>query len=321
MREKITSWNSETVGSGSVVNEVQFSYNDFGQMTHDYQAHGGAVNTSTSPKVQYGYANGSANTVRPSTLTYPNGRVLTYSYGSVDSTADVLSRVAGIVDDDVDSTHLADYSYLGLGTFVEVDYAEPEIRYTLVGTAGGDDPNTGDIYRGFDRFGRIKDSYWRDYGNSTDVDRIKHGYDRNGNRTYRENTLATANNAYFDEVYQYDAIHGAREAECPEGWSYQQHFRAVLDARHNWQLAEVHGRLGWRRHVESGPKQSLKPSQRNLKYYRIDRAIVDYSGLQSSWQHDSHTQAWHPDVVLYRSVRCLESTHQFGRRFWNSCSI
>ncbi len=33
MAEKITSWNGETVGSGSVVNEVQFAYNDFGQIT------------------------------------------------------------------------------------------------------------------------------------------------------------------------------------------------------------------------------------------------------------------------------------------------
>jgi len=34
MREKITSWNAATVGSGSVVNEVQFAYNDFGQVIH-----------------------------------------------------------------------------------------------------------------------------------------------------------------------------------------------------------------------------------------------------------------------------------------------
>ena len=39
MREKLTSWNGETVGSGSVVNEVQFAFNDFGQITADYQAH------------------------------------------------------------------------------------------------------------------------------------------------------------------------------------------------------------------------------------------------------------------------------------------
>ena len=165
MREKITSWNGETVGSGSVVNEVQFAYNEFGQLIDDYQAHASAVNTSTTPKVQYAYANGSANTIRPTSITYPNGRAINYGYGSADSMADVLSRVAALIDSDGGATHLADYSYLGLGTFVEVDYTEPDIKYTLVGTAGGNDPDTGDIYRGFDRFGRIKDSYWYNYGN------------------------------------------------------------------------------------------------------------------------------------------------------------
>jgi YD repeat-containing protein len=38
MREKITSYDNATVGSGSVVNEVEFAYNEFGQITHDYQA-------------------------------------------------------------------------------------------------------------------------------------------------------------------------------------------------------------------------------------------------------------------------------------------
>ena len=195
MKVKLTSWNGETIGSGSVVNEVQFAYNNFGQITADYQAHGGVVNTSTTPKVQYGYADGSANTIRPTTLTYPNGRAITYDYAASNSMADALSRKAGIVDDDISATHLADYSYLGVNSFVLVDYTEPEIKYTLVGTSGGYDPDTGDIYRGLDRFGRVKDCYWYNYGTSNDVDRIKYGYDLNGSRTFRENLVATANSA------------------------------------------------------------------------------------------------------------------------------
>ena len=46
------------MGFGNVLNQVQSLYNDFGQQTHSYQAHGGSVNMSTTPKVQYGYANG-----------------------------------------------------------------------------------------------------------------------------------------------------------------------------------------------------------------------------------------------------------------------
>jgi YD repeat-containing protein len=211
MRETITSWNNAAVTSGDIVNQVQFTYNDFAQLTADYQSHSGAVNTSTTPKVQYGYANGSANTIRPTTLTYPDGRVLTYDYGSTDSMSDALSRIASIVDDDAGSTHLADYSYLGLSTFVETDYTEPDIKYTLVGTAGGNDPDTGDIYRGLDRFGRIKDSYWYDYGSASDVDRIKYGYDRAGNRLWRENVVARSLSKEFDELYEYDAVHRLKD--------------------------------------------------------------------------------------------------------------
>jgi RHS repeat-associated protein len=104
------------------------------------------------------------------------------------------------------SLALAQYSYLGGGTFVVNDYTEPDIKWTLADLSGTNDPDTGDIYSGFDRFGRVKDNRWYNYGSATDTDRIKYGYDRNGNRTYRENTVATAAGAKFDEQYLYDLI-------------------------------------------------------------------------------------------------------------------
>ena len=45
---KLTSYDNATVGSGSIVNEVQLAFNNFAQITHDYQSHSGAVNTSTT---------------------------------------------------------------------------------------------------------------------------------------------------------------------------------------------------------------------------------------------------------------------------------
>jgi hypothetical protein len=56
-----------------------------GQLVTEYQEVNGAVNTSASPKVQYAYSftnTGSMNHSRPTTLTYPNGRVLTHNYNS-----------------------------------------------------------------------------------------------------------------------------------------------------------------------------------------------------------------------------------------------
>ncbi|MBX3442846.1 MAG: hypothetical protein KF774_10590 [Planctomyces sp.] len=181
-------------------------------MTHDYQSHAGAVNTMTTPNVQYAYANGSDNTIRPTALTYPDGRVLNSSYGTTDGIDDAASRVASLIDDD-GTSHLADYAYLGMGTFVEQDDAEPDVKWTLADLAGSDDPDTGDIYSGFDRFGRVKDNRWRDYGSSVDADRIRYGYDRASNRIWRENAVATAQSKDFDELYTNDAIHRLKDLQ------------------------------------------------------------------------------------------------------------
>ncbi len=51
-----------------------------------------------------------------------------------------------------------------------------------------------------DRFDRIIDHTWKK--GATDVVRIKHGYDRVGNRLYREDGVGTN----FSEVYAYDGV-------------------------------------------------------------------------------------------------------------------
>ncbi len=52
----------------------------------------------TTPYVQYGYASGSGNTVRPTEVTYPDGREIALDYGSAGSMADALSRVGSLID-------------------------------------------------------------------------------------------------------------------------------------------------------------------------------------------------------------------------------
>ncbi|QDT44041.1 hypothetical protein Pan241w_41460 [Gimesia alba] len=214
LNTEIGSYKNATAGQGTLVNEVQFAYNDFRQAITSYQSHAGEVNVSTSPKVQTSFANGSDNTIRPASLTYPDGRVLSYSYGSSGSIDDATSRVAAIVDDDLSATHLAEYSYLGMRSPVIADETEPDVKYTLVGTAGGNDPDTGDIYRGMDRFGRIKESLWYDYGASADKANIQYGYDRASNRTWRYNPLDTTHS--FDEFYSYDGLQRLKETDRGE---------------------------------------------------------------------------------------------------------
>ena len=204
MKSELASWNNASVTSGDVVNDCQFVFNEFGQLETEYQEHYGEVNTSTTPSIQYAFADGSANTIRPTGITYPNGRAQSYLFSSSGSMPDALSRIDSIQDDD--STVLAQYDYLGQSTFVNTDYTQPSIQWTMINLAGTNDPVTGDIYSGFDLFGRVKDNRWYNYGTDTDVDRILYGYDPNGNRLFRQNTVATANGAYFDELYTNDLI-------------------------------------------------------------------------------------------------------------------
>jgi hypothetical protein len=64
---------------------VKMAYNGFGQLVTEYQEHSGAVSTSNTPKVQYAYAGGSDNHIRPTSVTYPSGRTIAYDYaGSAD---------------------------------------------------------------------------------------------------------------------------------------------------------------------------------------------------------------------------------------------
>lgn len=92
-------------------------------LQHSPSSLSGAVNTGTTPNVKYGYADGTAGTVRPTSMTYPNGRVLTFSYGAWEAMNDRLSRIESLIDND--GTRLADYTRLGIDRTVEVTSPQP----------------------------------------------------------------------------------------------------------------------------------------------------------------------------------------------------
>jgi RHS repeat-associated protein len=241
MVEKVTSY-SDAAGT-TPVNEVQNVYNSFGQFQEQYQEHSGSVNTGTTPKVVYSYADGSANTIRPTSMTYPSGRVLEYLYD--DTAADKLSRIRTLRWDETD---VCRYSYLGLSTFVMTDYLQPQVKldYAL---GSGANP-----YAGFDRFGRIIDLLWAKYGASgsssssssggagEDLVHLKYGYDRASSRTHREDLVAQGYGKDFDELYGYDGLHRLKkfhrgrltdDNQAITSPTFQQGWQ--LDATGNWQ--------------------------------------------------------------------------------------
>ena len=126
--------------------------------------------------MQYSYADGSNNTIRITGGTYPSGRNVVDDYGTSGSINDAASRILGMRESGA-STNLVQYEYLGLGGFVNTEYPEPSLENTLIGS--GNDPDTGDIYHGLDRFGRVKDALWQTTGGTpTAKAQIQYGYDR-----------------------------------------------------------------------------------------------------------------------------------------------
>jgi hypothetical protein len=173
----------------TVVNQVQDVYNGFGQLVTEYQAHGGAVNTSTSPQVNYTYQL-AAGASRLSSLTYPDGRVLHFGYDNSVLDNDI-SRVDYLADDNPASgqavgIHLQDYLYLGLNTIVQRTDGNG-IALTYIKQSGESNGDAGDQYSGIDRFGRIADQRFVPVGSpSSPTDRFQYAYDRDSNVLSRQ---------------------------------------------------------------------------------------------------------------------------------------
>src|SRR6266852_3450015 len=131
--------------------------------TREDQPHSGIVFTSgpnVSPEVQYAYTemSGGVNNSRLSSLTYPNGRVLSYNYTTgLDSN---ISRLSSLSDT---SATLESYTYLGLGTVVRRSHPQTGVNLTYIQQSGDTLYNADgdDQYTGLDRFGRVIDQFSR----------------------------------------------------------------------------------------------------------------------------------------------------------------
>ena len=203
--QNITSYAS-TGGTGTVVNDVQFALNDFSQVTSTYQSHSGAVNTSTTPNVQQAYDTTTSGSVfsarhRRQSITYPNGRVIYYDYGTSGGAYDVLSEVRTIWDTSTSGTALATYDFNGAGSTLAVKtLPQPSLKLDYFqGTSGA--------YAGLDRFGRVADHYWKGYGTTPDRDRFHYAYDYSSSRTYKDLDAAIYSGNNRDEAYTYDGLH------------------------------------------------------------------------------------------------------------------
>jgi RHS repeat-associated protein len=211
---KITSHSA--VSGGVIVNEVQRDYSPFGLLVSDWQSHSGAVATSgvsVTPRALYGYTAGTGNKLRRTTVTYPNTtRVLNLEYGAANTIDDHLGRIATL---DIAGTNIAAYTYCGADWQVEVNYPAANLELTFKQQTGDPTGDAGDIYTGYDRFGRAIDLRWRVASTNAHLERVQYGFDRADRRQWRRRIGVGTPFPVFpditvdgegDRYYRYDAL-------------------------------------------------------------------------------------------------------------------
>ena len=188
-----TSYSSTAGGTANIVNQVADTYNAFALLTDEQQSVSGAV-TSSTPAVLYGYAVGTSTPTRLTSMTYPNGRVLTYGYMSGADSA--VGRVSYLADSD--GTVLAQYGYLGLDEIDDVSNPEPGITLDL-----GHKNGSGQLDR-VDQFNRATDMVFAETGGN--IQEILAGYDVSGNEFWQADPTAASNGVYLDKLLGYNAL-------------------------------------------------------------------------------------------------------------------
>jgi RHS repeat-associated protein len=200
-----------TAGATTPLHEVSYAYNSFGQTTADRQEHDGAVDSGTR-EVGYQFAPGTANTIRPTGMTYPSSTTTAIKY-TAGTAADKLSRPDILALGGADEVA---YRYLGLGRIVGATYlathstAPVHMTYEDGGTG-----TAGDKYSGLDSFGRVVETQWKK--GSTMMQNASYGYDRASNRKWRRDDLAHALGGVqqnrHDNFYWHDGLYQIKERQ------------------------------------------------------------------------------------------------------------
>ncbi|GHT13722.1 hypothetical protein FACS1894170_10010 [Planctomycetales bacterium] len=158
----------------NVVNEMKYEYNVNMQLQKLYQSYFGALTTYSSA-VQYAYD--AAHRNRLSSVVYPSGKTVNYSYDSFDNVASINEG----------TTPLVSYLYDGSGSAMQTTYHQPDVSLSYANS-------------GLDRYGRVINHGWVKNGSA--LVHIVHGYDYAGNRLYRNDLAQLANS----ELYSYDNL-------------------------------------------------------------------------------------------------------------------
>ena len=236
-RSTVAQWDDDAVGSGNVIDEVKFTYTDWGEVHKFRQDLNSAVDASGSVddyEVEYTYAatNANRNSIYLTRMDYPSSTYIGLQYRATDGLLDLDYLRPTILG--VNGTMTVVYYYNGTGQAVSTDYLGPDIKWEKFGSTSGSFPD-------LDRFNRVTSSRWTAYhGTATDFYDIDISYDRNSNITLIEDNVHSG----FDVSYTMDDVDRLTRAQ--EGtWggssisSETRDQEWTLDHVGNWDLAKL----------------------------------------------------------------------------------
>jgi RHS repeat-associated protein len=168
--DTVTQYDNATAGSGTIVDQVQYAYDEWGNVTtfdQDWNSaiSGDAVDVDYSWGLAQTEGTGIYRQLRGTGMTLPDGTSVSYAYSSASSYHDdELGRVTSV---QVASTYVATYEYNGLASLVGTEYPESDLLYTRYNTSG--------TFDRIDRFNRVTSDLWT-RGIDTDADPAYEAY-------------------------------------------------------------------------------------------------------------------------------------------------
>ena len=172
-------------------------------LAQEWQSNSGSVYTTTTPSVQYTYADGAngsgvAAYMRLAQTTYPNSGKSTVNYNYPAGVDSIMSLLGSITDGSGNVE--AAYRYLGAGNIVTEDYQQAQVKLDY----------SANNFAAWDQFGRVLDQVWSGYGqgNSGTLDAYQYAYNAAGDRTSRAESYTNNGTLAYgpSQSFQYDAL-------------------------------------------------------------------------------------------------------------------
>jgi len=206
----------DATSSGNVTDQVQYGYDDWGNLEDFDQDVDSAIGASGRAAFNVDYAftkaaptNGTT-TLRRTSMTYPGSAQLNYLYAS--GLDDQASRVTRMEWNSASGTYLAEYEYLGMGQVVKTSYPQPN-AFTSAYASGAVH-----AYGHLDTFGRVIRSHWTNgRTGGTSFYNTAIAYDRLSNILSTDDDVPYGTNPgeWADVLYGLDSI--GRLTDADEG--------------------------------------------------------------------------------------------------------